>query len=122
MDDDGRIERYRLGSMAKNNAVTTAKEPAEIGVNQDSAAPRTAGLVKVDDLGGAAHPRSQGAGGAGIGEQFVNQNTVRKRERRSGEHTPGSRVSQPFTSSPARRDDEIPANDQAFTRSFLAAR
>jgi hypothetical protein len=45
MDDYGRIEHHRLNSVTKNDAFTTAKQPAEIRIDQDSAGPGTARLV-----------------------------------------------------------------------------
>jgi hypothetical protein len=45
MDDYGRIECHRFDSVTKHDAFTAAKQPAKIGIDQNSADHRTAGFV-----------------------------------------------------------------------------
>ena len=68
LNDRSRFEDDDAGSLTENDPITSAQQTTKIGINQESTNRAVSRFIQMDELDGAAHPRSQGAGWAGIGE------------------------------------------------------
>ena len=80
------VEHDGAGSLSQCDPVTAAQQVAEIGSDQKAVGDPACGFVKMKSPHGAANPRSQRAGLAGIGKELVNGDVVGERKRGPGEH------------------------------------
>ena len=80
------VEHDWMRSRPERDPVTTAQQVTEIGTDQEAVGVPACGFVQMKSPHGAANPRSQRAGLAGIGKELVNGDVVGERKRGPGEH------------------------------------